>query len=359
MYTFFQENFIFPSHTKSHPDTKPRLEYIDLAKGICIILVVILHHDITAFDLPGLEILRMPLYFFLSGLFFKRYDTFSIFLKKKVNNLIIPCIFFEICYIIPKSLLNTLPSEDIILHVLLIKIINSPLWFLISLFSINILYYFIAKIGKEWVTALFIILCGTSGYMLSILELNPWYIGSSLSAAPLFYAGHLFNQKRLLFKVTSSDKSNKCIYTSAITSLIVFMGIIIAYQYYDLPKLHLWVNDFSGNPIMFYMISIVCVISFINICSIIKWLPIISYFGRYSIITLGIHQILHYFATAPLYWITGNTPTNIMILIMTLTVCWFAIPVFKKFFPYFTAQKHLFDLIGKQHRASDRKVSLS
>lgn len=49
---------------------KQRIEFIDLAKGICIIMVVVGHCG-APFYIPGWEIVRMPLYFILSGLFLK------------------------------------------------------------------------------------------------------------------------------------------------------------------------------------------------------------------------------------------------------------------------------------------------
>lgn len=46
-----------------------RIEFIDLAKGICIILVVLLH-IVPSANIPELRFIRIPLYFILSGLFF-------------------------------------------------------------------------------------------------------------------------------------------------------------------------------------------------------------------------------------------------------------------------------------------------
>lgn len=76
--SFFRDNFQRPVSTSS--SEKPRIEFIDLAKGICIILVVIFHFDV---DIPLLRPMRMPLYFILSGLFFKDYGGFINFLTKK------------------------------------------------------------------------------------------------------------------------------------------------------------------------------------------------------------------------------------------------------------------------------------
>ena len=53
-------------------ETKKRIEFIDLAKGVCILLVIMMHTDVNV-DFPGLRGMRMPLYFILSGLFFKDY----------------------------------------------------------------------------------------------------------------------------------------------------------------------------------------------------------------------------------------------------------------------------------------------
>ena len=61
---------------------KKRIDFVDLAKGCCIILVVIGHCGVSK-NIPGYEIVRMPLYFILSGLFFKDYGGFSILHLKK------------------------------------------------------------------------------------------------------------------------------------------------------------------------------------------------------------------------------------------------------------------------------------
>ena len=82
------------------PATKQRIQYIDLAKGFCILLVVASH--ILAFyrtQLPYdsvLKCFRMPLYFFLSGVFFKQYENFGGFVKRKINKLLIPFLFFYV-----------------------------------------------------------------------------------------------------------------------------------------------------------------------------------------------------------------------------------------------------------------------
>ena len=76
-----------------------RIDFVDLTKGVCIILVVMAHIG-GAFDQLDkhsmLSCFRMPLYFFISGIFFKPYEGLYGFIIRKTNKLIIPFIFFYV-----------------------------------------------------------------------------------------------------------------------------------------------------------------------------------------------------------------------------------------------------------------------
>lgn len=93
--------------------------------------------------------MRIPLYFCLSGLFFKEYNGFRDFITRKFNKLIIPFIFlptfpFALCEI-------GLHYERSIKTYLLMSIepYNYPLWFLRCLFVTYILYFLFQKITKR------------------------------------------------------------------------------------------------------------------------------------------------------------------------------------------------------------------
>ncbi|MGN0230071.1 MAG: acyltransferase family protein, partial [Muribaculaceae bacterium] len=77
-----------------------RIEYFDLMKGICIILIVAFHVDSDNM-FPRqvnsmLQSFRIPMYYFLSGIFFKTYNGFLDFVRRKTNNIIIPLLFFTL-----------------------------------------------------------------------------------------------------------------------------------------------------------------------------------------------------------------------------------------------------------------------
>jgi len=71
---------------------KRRIEYIDIAKGIAMLLIVIQH--VLTYYPQKLQVLepffsgfRVPVFFVLSGLFFSSYSSFKLFFDKESKHL--------------------------------------------------------------------------------------------------------------------------------------------------------------------------------------------------------------------------------------------------------------------------------
>lgn len=71
---------------------KQRIEFVDLAKGFCILMVVLLHvyGDTSGEVIKIMGYFKLPLFFVLSGMFFKENDGILSFLKDKTNKLLMP-----------------------------------------------------------------------------------------------------------------------------------------------------------------------------------------------------------------------------------------------------------------------------
>lgn len=87
-----------------------RVEYIDIAKGIGILLVALAHADVSLFS-PYLHRLiyafHMPLFFFLSGYFFNPSIPFWVLLKKRFNSVLKPyLVTIALIYIVSLSFTN-------------------------------------------------------------------------------------------------------------------------------------------------------------------------------------------------------------------------------------------------------------
>lgn len=183
-----------------------RIDFVDLTKGVCIILVVMAHIG-GAFDQLDkhsmLSCFRMPLYFFISGIFFKPYEGLYGFIIRKTNKLIIPFIFFYVSafllkYIVWKIAPGTfhLPvSWRELLFVFhghdLIKF-NPPIWFLLALFNCNILFYLIHYLRDKHLSLMFAatLLIGCTGFFLGKFHIElPLYIDVAMTALPFYVAG--------------------------------------------------------------------------------------------------------------------------------------------------------------------------
>ena len=88
-----------------------RLDYIDSAKGIGILLVVIAHINYTQQLLTIIYSFHMPLFFAISGLLFdsSKYQNFKDFLTRKIRTLICPYILF---YVLSISYILTISKKN-------------------------------------------------------------------------------------------------------------------------------------------------------------------------------------------------------------------------------------------------------
>ena len=147
-----------------------RLAYLDIAKGIGIILVVIGHcipdaSSLTGISNPYFKLMHqiiysfhMPLFFFIAG-FFVNTQKFSVsspylqktylFIRKKFNRLIVPYLFVGLCYLPLKLAFSQFANRPYNINNLWKIIIginpDGELWFLYSLFMINVLVAVVFK----------------------------------------------------------------------------------------------------------------------------------------------------------------------------------------------------------------------
>lgn len=332
---FVDENFHRQSITSK--STKPRIEFIDLAKGICILLVVLVHHKIGA-SIPMLTALRMPLYFVLSGLFFKEYSGFIHFLIMKINRLIIPFCFFMGLYMLVElprislhGIINTFKTPFIEPVVA-----NIPIWFLLCLFFVNLFYYVLhTRINNMTVKALVVAFLGIIGVVLGYYDTYlPLFIGNAFSATPFFFVGIVLRKMPILYE----SKHDGALYILAVVLLVA------TFTYCALqgdPAFIARLNYFKGNPIEIYIVSIVAVVGFLLLCKALKWMPILSYIGRYSIIVLGLHVIFRDYGYVVIEKTIHYQIANWQAFVLSFILSWILIPVFRKFFPKFTAQDNL------------------
>lgn len=177
-----------------------RLNYIDIAKGIGIILVV-LGHSLSSKSISGRWIwsFHMPLFFFISGFCFnsEKYLKNTSFAKTRIKQLIIPYIYFVILLILMETIIYTEVNFLSMFYKRLIVFIKTgelyALWFLPILFFTGYLYYLINKYQiSAKLHIIILLLFAIFGFFLYKINLKLPYSLTTIFSATLFYgAGHL------------------------------------------------------------------------------------------------------------------------------------------------------------------------
>ena len=330
--------------------TAKRIDYIDLAKGICILLVVWMHvvPELGKGN-PLMVNLRMPLYYFLSGMFFKTYGNFRNFIVKKTDKLLIPFIaWYLISYGIYYARVLAIGHPEHVFNItdlfLDSEFYNGSIWFLLSLLWCNIIYFAINSVSsKEIVRLSFVIIIALSGWIYSYSDIgNFLYIGTSLTSLPFFYMG----KQMVKYGVVSQNKRIKeDLIVGFICLLVAIMAITIPT---DSPRMIFYLNLMeAGNPIFLYLSGLSLILFVLIICKYINRLPYVSYLGRFSIIVLVTHKLLQNIFTRFIEHTTGievdNLRGHIILFCVIIALMGVIIPICRRFLPYVCAQKSLLE----------------
>ena len=191
-----------------------RFDYIDIAKGIGILMVVWAHILLTGASHQFIYAFHMPVFFLLSGMMFSRdkYSSFGAFLGKRAKRLLIPYVIYSILtwgvwaisrfirhdevdsYWMP--LLQTVIAQGsgaYIVH-------NSALWFVPCLFLTEMMYFFISRLGNWWTLAACFV-CAAYSFELGAVYaadywfLLPWNADAALIALPFYCVGNMIGSQ--------------------------------------------------------------------------------------------------------------------------------------------------------------------
>ncbi len=332
---------------------KQRVEYIDLAKGICILLIALTHTfgDSGGQIMEVLSIFKIPIFFILSGFFFKRYDSFFTFVRKKVNQLLVPAIIAFLFFSLFMSILLSMKSgigisfRDLFFlsNTWKINFGQSPsTWFLICLFEIDFISYVLYRLCNDryLFIVLFAFLFGGFGFYINLKDISlPVWIDTAFTTLPYFVIGNLLWNKTDFMIVKTSMKH--CVLFSVSLLILCYMvysmdvedNIFYAVnRYTDVTFVRLFVGGFMGS------VFIVLLSKFVN------KIPIISYIGRYSIVILITHQFYLFLFRNLLYQLgipQDSAWTSLFVFILLVSI---SLPTIKygiRYLPYFFAQKEL------------------
>lgn len=322
---------------------KKRIPYIDALRGFCILLIVALHCKLVIIsnDIDLMLInMELPMFFFLSGLFYKRYSSFKEFLIRKVNNLIVPYLFFShIPFCLFAYFFNGRYDDPLFYLFASVKPANTPLWFVRSLFFTYIFFYFIDKHTLKrplWVKCAVIIIlvlitCLTNSFYQKYSIVYPWLgeclffikdLFTSIMAMPFFVVAHYIKKKGWL------DLNVDWKYSIFIAAFLLIIGYICKQNGFG----YFYAN-YGDHVILAYLSGFSSIFGFGLLFSKFKYTRLLQYFGKYSMIVLGCHLVA-IIVLQENFW-----PVPLILFIEVSLIMLPCIWFFKTYFPKFTAQK--------------------
>lgn len=287
---------------------------IDIAKGIGIFLVVLGHVPIPMWLTTPIYIFHMPLFFFLSGMFFHLNEDRKMGLYKKIRTLIIPYFFFAIC----GNTSNVL-RDFLFNHTVNVKSVftlfdgaTSPLWFLVCLFGC----YLLSRISSLFTWAsepkrmlIGSLLWGSIGILLCRFQIAlPLWVTQALLMQFYFVLGYLSRNVQYL----NTTLYDTIVHAKSLFIAMALVGFIVCCLPFAI-RPNVSTLDFY-HPVSFFigsLLGIFLCLRFSNLLSRIKCyiVDFICNMGNKSLFILGFHfyVLFHlYFIAIPLLTRIGN-----------------------------------------------------
>lgn len=178
-----------------------RIKEFDILKGIGILLVILGHTGISGLPYIYIYAFHMPLFFFVSGCFYKKYSMAEFF-ERKAKSLLLPWISFAILYLLTNIVLGYFSfgnfGESVSFYLASLSLLNEDcrslfrtIWFLVSLFEVSLIYAFLDKLASfaKWCV---VSICWILGYLSSGHVDIPLFLDTSLSCVIYYHIGYLF-----------------------------------------------------------------------------------------------------------------------------------------------------------------------
>ena len=169
---------------------KNRDEYVDVAKGIAMLLVVRVHTEVFDVIHAPYPIIAVPLFFFLSGLYDNTDKPLSVWLPKTFKRLFLVGIIWVFISFAYMSLLHYIKDRSIEINCSWERplIGGGATWFLFALFYAKCFTWILSQTHiSKWIVLLLSVLLGgwISRYNLPLL------VDEGIGALPFYYAGKM------------------------------------------------------------------------------------------------------------------------------------------------------------------------
>lgn len=278
-----------------------RLNWIDMAKGFAMILVMFGHAPFSSSIQAEIYTFHLPLFFFMSGYLFSnaKYNNFAAFFKKRFITIGIPYFCFSfieyIYFFLFNNKQNVSPLKSLIGTIIPLRFNNGTshngtLWFIVCLFMAELIFFLIVKYTKNDKKKIIVCLVGSAIiaclYNIYIKKPLPWSIDVSFFAVVFYGIGYLIK-----------GIENKVSKLVSIKYLIIFLIANVLLGHLNIRYLNAGIDMSAsryGNYFLFFTSAFCGIMASLIFCRLIPKSRTLIYVGINSIIFMAFHQMILY-----------------------------------------------------------------
>lgn len=277
-----------------------RVEYVDLYRGIGIILMILGHLHISDDFSKYIHAFHMPMFFFISGFFWKgARDSFFVFLSRKTKSLLVPYVTYWLVNMMVRTILTSKAiTLDNIFHFLIEPTegmsIASALWFLVALFVCETLYWLSNRFIKTDIGVAVVVsaLALFGNYATRILPIRlPFAIDAAFVGMGLYHFGRIVRNSNniVIVKIKGLDFVRSMIFFT-VFSVSILSG----------KDINMRVGKY-GYVLLFWVNAVGMSIVLLNICRLLKenrsigknrLFTLIEYIGENSLTYLALNILI-------------------------------------------------------------------
>ncbi len=282
-----------------------RIEWIDIARGICMLCVMISHTGLC----PVLYRMIfgpffLSMFFFISGYLFNPNKNIKEYIKRKTKTLLVPFIVFGLINIFLRQILTFNEKVGLIeqLKDFILQIGNSAgLWFIACLYIASLVFYLLnyyIKNNKVYIEVITILAIIFAIYNKIIGIELPWHI-QKLGWAIFFMGLGKIYKETLEIKLKKYENSINLLY-----GILLYIALLI-FNWLFFKNTYTSINTYDASIVMQFLLSIVSIWDLSLIVKLFIKSKFIKFIGQNTLIYFAFHgkvqsllmKVLNYFIT--------------------------------------------------------------
>lgn len=275
-----------------------RYDYLDIAKGIGILLVVWAHILLTGPSHRVIYAFHMPLFFLISGMLFKRdkFNGFGDFLKRRAKRLLLPFAIYSVVTWILWATFRLVRHDSVVSYwdplfqTVIAKgsgafmVHNSALWFVPCLFATEIMYFAISEFNSVVKSAISVS-CAALSFVLGHYfaddwwYLLPWNFDAALIAILFYCIGNIFSAKCSSPNIIEYSKTH----VKILMCILAGLSIILYWSAMEFGECSMGASSYQCNGVIFIVRALIGCAACLILSVLLSFISAKNIFKKYLI----------------------------------------------------------------------------